>query len=82
MIVWGGKYVYLRASCTRSVYGLRYSPYVPVNDRISPHTVTAKYNRNTGPCNMAKYNRKRIVYDRLRSSALFFPTLSPGESLS
>ena len=46
----------------RSIYDLCYSPYFAVNDRISPHTVTAKHDHNTRSCNRPKYGRKRIVY--------------------
>ncbi len=56
-----------KRSCTKSVYDYSFAPYFPVHHRISPHTVTQKYDRNTGSCNTPKYGRKMNVYDRLRS---------------
>jgi hypothetical protein len=39
------------------------APYtISVFRRISPYTITVKYDRNTGTCNTAKYGRIRSVY--------------------
>ena len=58
-MIYGEKNDCLLPSYTEAVYGLRIAPFFFVYDRISPYTVTEIYDRNTRPCNTAKYGRVR-----------------------
>src|SRR5271156_4295697 len=57
-----------KRSCIAFVYGGRIrSPFFSVYDRIVPYTITEIYDRNTRPCNTAKYGRIRKNTERTRS---------------
>ena len=57
MVIYGQKNDRLLPSYTEVVYDLRFAPFFSIYDRIVPYTVTEVYDRNTRPCNTAKYGR-------------------------
>ena len=66
-LTYGEKNARLLSSNTEAVYGLRFAPFFPVYDRITPYTVTEIYDRNTVSCNTAKYDRLRRNTTRTRA---------------
>src|SRR5277367_5624012 len=66
-VIYGQKNDRLLPSYTEAVYGLRVPLFFSVYDRIIPYTVTEIYDRNTRPCNTAKYGKIRNVHGRLRA---------------